>query len=473
MAAAVADFRPATRGRRTRSRRAAGTAWSCRSSPPPTCSAALSARAAPGPDAGRLRRRARRGRGWSARADKLERKGLDAVVLNDISRPDIGFDSERQRGHDRHRRAARPGRRRRRRRASWRLRSSTGWRAEDSHRGRGAMTEDPRSAEERGEVVYDLFRAGQRAAGGRRLRRRHHPARAGPARSSPTRPRSARRSAAPTSARAASSRPARSSPRWSSAPRSTTTPTSAWAGRSCKTGRPRRRAATPCWPRACARTARTTGRSGTGCAPPAELDGRHAVGRLELAHRHRALHHQAEQAVELALVQRARPAGRRAPTPRATRVQRSGPGASSGSTTGASTGRSRPGRSARAPATVSRPSASRRPTSSGQPAAWSAPTVTPHSPWASRRVSPGSACEVGVDDVDRGHRGEGTVQRRAGDRPAGGRGGGARGRRAGGGDRPGPARAARRAPRRRARAGRPDGRASCWRCGSSRTATGG
>ena len=32
---------------------------------------------------------------------KLERKGLDAVVVNDISRSDIGFDSDRQRGHDR------------------------------------------------------------------------------------------------------------------------------------------------------------------------------------------------------------------------------------------------------------------------------------------------------------------------------------------------------------------------------------
>ena len=45
--------------------------------------------------------------------DKLERKGLDAVVVNDISRPDIGFDADRERGHDRHRRrrARRPARR--------------------------------------------------------------------------------------------------------------------------------------------------------------------------------------------------------------------------------------------------------------------------------------------------------------------------------------------------------------------------
>ena len=45
-----------------------------------------------------------RGRG------KLERKGLDAVVVNDISRADIGFDTARQRGHDRHRRRRAAGR---------------------------------------------------------------------------------------------------------------------------------------------------------------------------------------------------------------------------------------------------------------------------------------------------------------------------------------------------------------------------
>ena len=39
--------------------------------------------------------------------EKLERKRLDAIVINDISRADIGFDSDRQRGRD-------PGPRRRR-----------------------------------------------------------------------------------------------------------------------------------------------------------------------------------------------------------------------------------------------------------------------------------------------------------------------------------------------------------------------
>ena len=33
--------------------------------------------------------------------EKLERKGLDAIVFNDVSRSDIGFDSEQKRGRDR------------------------------------------------------------------------------------------------------------------------------------------------------------------------------------------------------------------------------------------------------------------------------------------------------------------------------------------------------------------------------------
>ena len=33
--------------------------------------------------------------------EKLDRKGLDAIVFNDVSRAEIGFDSERQRGDDR------------------------------------------------------------------------------------------------------------------------------------------------------------------------------------------------------------------------------------------------------------------------------------------------------------------------------------------------------------------------------------
>ena len=32
--------------------------------------------------------------------EKLERKGVDLIVFNDVSRSEIGFDSEQQRGHD-------------------------------------------------------------------------------------------------------------------------------------------------------------------------------------------------------------------------------------------------------------------------------------------------------------------------------------------------------------------------------------
>ena len=91
MAAAVADFRPGE-AVTTRSRRAAASACRCRSSPPRTCWP-------------RWRARARPARRWSGSPpstatgavergrSKLERKGLDAVVVNDISRPEIGFDA--------------------------------------------------------------------------------------------------------------------------------------------------------------------------------------------------------------------------------------------------------------------------------------------------------------------------------------------------------------------------------------------
>ena len=42
---------------------------------------------------------------------KLARKGLDAIVVNDIARADIGFEGARQRGHDRHRSGRAPRRR--------------------------------------------------------------------------------------------------------------------------------------------------------------------------------------------------------------------------------------------------------------------------------------------------------------------------------------------------------------------------
>ena len=47
-----------------------------------------------GPVDRRLRRRARVARRCARARDKLARKGLDAIVVNDISRPDIGFDSD-------------------------------------------------------------------------------------------------------------------------------------------------------------------------------------------------------------------------------------------------------------------------------------------------------------------------------------------------------------------------------------------
>ena len=60
--------------------------------------------------------------------DKLARKGLDAVVVNDIARADIGFEGAAQRGDDRHRRRRAPRRRappRPRSRARCSTRSST------------------------------------------------------------------------------------------------------------------------------------------------------------------------------------------------------------------------------------------------------------------------------------------------------------------------------------------------------------
>ena len=92
MAAAVADFRPADRGRRQDQEDRARRARRSRSSRPPTSSAASPPRRRAGADARRLRRRARRGR-RGVRPRQAERKGLDAIVVNDVARPDIGFDA--------------------------------------------------------------------------------------------------------------------------------------------------------------------------------------------------------------------------------------------------------------------------------------------------------------------------------------------------------------------------------------------
>ena len=91
MAAAVADFRPVAPRegkikKAGRSRPGAGARADRRR-------ARGARRAAPRrPDARRLRRRARRAARSSSAREKLVAKGLDAIVVNDISRADIGFD---------------------------------------------------------------------------------------------------------------------------------------------------------------------------------------------------------------------------------------------------------------------------------------------------------------------------------------------------------------------------------------------
>ena len=105
MAAAVADYRPASRAR--------GQAQEGRDR--------RDARAAPRAHRGRAVRRSPPAAGpascWSASppstararsptgATSSTRKGLDAVVVNDVGAPGIGFDVARQRGRDRHRSA--------------------------------------------------------------------------------------------------------------------------------------------------------------------------------------------------------------------------------------------------------------------------------------------------------------------------------------------------------------------------------
>ena len=103
MAAAVADFRPAEPGRRARSRRPGASA--CELELEPTADVLAGSRprsAAPARRSSGSPPSTASGRSRTARG-KLAAKGLDAVVVNDISRADIGFDVGRQRGHDPHR----------------------------------------------------------------------------------------------------------------------------------------------------------------------------------------------------------------------------------------------------------------------------------------------------------------------------------------------------------------------------------
>ena len=91
MAAAVADFRPHERagGKISKSGR---DELELRLEPTTDVLAALSSARRPGQTL--VGFAAEHGEGAVERArQKLERKGLDAVVVNDISRPDIGFDA--------------------------------------------------------------------------------------------------------------------------------------------------------------------------------------------------------------------------------------------------------------------------------------------------------------------------------------------------------------------------------------------
>ncbi len=91
MAAAVADFRPGS-AEASKISKAGRDGLSLELEPTDDVLAALSA--ARRPDQTLVGFAAEHGEGAVERGRrKLERKGLDAVVVNDISRPDIGFDS--------------------------------------------------------------------------------------------------------------------------------------------------------------------------------------------------------------------------------------------------------------------------------------------------------------------------------------------------------------------------------------------
>ncbi len=101
MAAAVADYRPATEptdGKRPKDDDRPGRSSSSR----PTTSSPSSA-SEPRERAGarRLRRRGRRGRPRARAREARHEAGVDLIVFNDVSRADIGFDADRQRGRAR------------------------------------------------------------------------------------------------------------------------------------------------------------------------------------------------------------------------------------------------------------------------------------------------------------------------------------------------------------------------------------
>ena len=417
MAAAVADFRPAERARRQdqeeRARRAGAraradrrTCWP-RSPPQRRAGQTLIGFAAEHGD----------GRGRT-RAASSSARGSTRSCVNDISRAEIGFDSRRQRGHDRHggRRAAR----------STRLEGGRGGR--DPRRGRGAQDDARRDAGSveggamtRARASYDLFKQRQRAARGAATSRRPRSRSSAPARSSPTRARSARRSAAPTSARAASTQARRGVRRGRRAP----------PGQRlrpllprplAREDRPHRRGAPPRRARRL-HAARPHGlQPGSFSEPPSGLSRRRhprapaRAGRAEVAHatapsttrpsrRSSAVASSQARRGQVGVhpdVARARAA--EADQPRLAVPPEQHPGVES-------LGR----RAARTACARSRPSARRSPTSSGSPPACSAGSVMPHSPWASRRA-PAASRHVGVHDLRRGHSGRVRTRASAGQR---------------------------------------------------------
>jgi len=92
MAAAVADFRPAS-PQQDKIKKAGRTGVSLELEPTDDVLSGLAAGRRPGQTL--VGFAAEHGPDAAARArEKLERKGLDAVVVNDVSRPEIGFDAE-------------------------------------------------------------------------------------------------------------------------------------------------------------------------------------------------------------------------------------------------------------------------------------------------------------------------------------------------------------------------------------------
>jgi phosphopantothenoylcysteine decarboxylase / phosphopantothenate---cysteine ligase len=89
MAAAVADYRPA---RREAGKRERGRSWSLEFEPTADVLAALAARRRPGQVL--VGFAAEAGADIERAEAKRVRKGVDLMVLNDVSRPDVGFDSD-------------------------------------------------------------------------------------------------------------------------------------------------------------------------------------------------------------------------------------------------------------------------------------------------------------------------------------------------------------------------------------------